>query len=65
MLGESLNNQFYDTLTPALRDTLDHALYHAPHVALHNALTPALYRTLRHALDAALVQLQKDLKNVR
>ena len=53
MLGKSVNNKFYDTLDPALYDALDHALYHALRVAL------------RPPRAAALVQLQKDLKNVR
>ena len=81
MLGKSVNNKFYaachDTLdcqlgpmihivlTPALYRTLGPALGHALRDALDHALYDALRFALRPAHDAALVQLQQDLKNAR
>ena len=65
MLGKSLNNKFYDTLRPALGPALDPALDPALRDALDHALYDALRFALRPAHDAALVQLQQDLKNAR
>jgi len=64
MLGKSLNNKFYalhDALRPALGPALDDAL----DPALRDALDHALYNALRVAHDAAVAQLEQDLKNVR
>jgi len=65
MLGESLNNKFYTVLDDAPAQTLYRVLHNALGPEFNRTLRRALYRTLDPANDAALAQLQRDLKNVR
>ena len=81
MLGKSVNDKFYIVLdyetdvvlNPVLSSGIEPALYGALRGTFPRILSPALGPALDRALDAALtlpraaalVQLQREIKNVR